>query len=318
MPRYAGRLEARRIAGGKSNLTYWLSDGEQQWVLRRPPLGPLTPSAHDMAREFRVVERLAPTPVPVAPALLLCEDPAVLGVPFAITGFVDGRVIRSAADAAALSPAEQRDCAFELIHRLAELHAVDPASVGLDPTRADGYLARQVRRWSGQWERVRTRDDEAPLELARRLQAQLPARSDRAIVHGDYRLDNVLLAHDRCALLAIVDWEMSTLGDPLADLGLSLVYWDPMTEPVLGVPHIRAGETGFPDADAMAQRYAARSGRAIERLGFYVALGCFKLAVIAEGIHQRYLAGDTVGDGFSTIGEAVPVLLAAGLEQLPA
>lgn len=319
LPEYGGRLDAQLLAGGKSNLTYKLTDGAHRWVLRRPPLGTLTPSAHDMAREYRVVAALGATGVPVAPAVLLCEDTSVLGVPFAITGYVPGRVLQSAEDTAALGPEEQRECGFELIARLCELHAVDPSAVGLEGFgRAEGYLERQVRRWLDQWERVRTRDSADTHELARRLRAALPARSGRAIVHGDFRLDNVILHPDRLSVAAIVDWEMSTLGDPLADLGLTLVYWDPLTEPVLGVGHIRSGPNNFPGPDELAQRYARESGRDLGDLDFYVALGCFKLAVIAEGIHQRYCKGDTVGEGFSTIGAAVPPLLQAGLERLPA
>lgn len=319
VPEYSGRLDARLLAGGKSNLTYRLDDGAHAWVLRRPPLGPLTPSAHDMAREYRVVAALGATAVPVAPAVALCEDPSVLGVPFAITGFVAGRVLQSAEEAATLGPAGQRACGLELMDRLAQLHAVDPDAVGLGGFgRAEGYLERQVRRWSDQWTRVRTRDVAEPLELARRLRAALPARSDRAIVHGDFRLDNVILAPDSLAVRAIVDWEMATLGDPLADLGMALVYWDPLTEPVLGVRHIRAIENAFPSADAMAARYAASAGRAVDDLDFYVALASFKLAVIAEGIHQRFLAGATVGDGFATIGGAVMPLLHHGLARVPA
>jgi aminoglycoside phosphotransferase (APT) family kinase protein len=317
VPGYTGQIAARLLAGGKSNLTYRLSDGVHEWVLRRPPLGPLTPSAHDMAREYRVVAALGATDVPVAPAVHLCEDPSVLGVPFAITGFVAGRVVQSAEEAATLGPAGQRGCGLELMDRLAQLHAVDPGAVGLDGFgRAEGYLERQVRRWSDQWTRVRTRDVPEPLELARRLRASLPARSDRAIVHGDFRLDNVILAADDTTVRAIVDWEMATLGDPLADLAMALVYWDPLTEPVLGVRHIRAVANDFPDAGAMAARYAERSGRAVDGLDFHVALACYKLAVIAEGIHQRYVAGATVGDGFSTVGAAVMPLLHAGLSRL--
>ncbi len=319
VPGYTGRLEAQLITGGKSNLTYRLSDGAHAWVLRRPPLGPLTPSAHDMAREYRVVAALGATEVPVAPAVLCCEDPSVIGVPFAITEFVVGRVLQSAEDAATLGPAGQRACGLELMDRLAQLHAVDPDAVGLAGFgRAEGYLERQVRRWSDQWTRVRTRDAGEPLELARRLRASLPARSERAIVHGDFRLDNVILAPDSVSVRAIVDWEMATLGDPLADLGMALVYWDPLTEPVLGVRHIRAVANQFPSADEMARRYAEASGRAVDDLDFYVALACYKLAVIAEGIHQRYLAGATVGGGFSTVGAAVMPLLHAGLARVSA
>lgn len=319
VPGYGGRLQVQLLPGGRSNLTYRVRDGVHDWVLRRPPLGPLTPSAHDMVREIRVVAALGETDVPVPPAVLVCEDPDVLGVPFAITEFVPGRVIQSAEDAEELSRDDQRACGLELIDRLVQLHAVDPDAIGLgDFGRAEGYVERQIRRWSDQWDRVRTRESAEAVELAARLGRAVPARSRRAIVHGDFRLDNLILDLERPEVAAIVDWEMCTLGDPLADLGLTLVYWDPMTEPVLGVPHIRAGDNGFPDADELADRYARGAQVDLDDLGFFIALACFKLAVIAEGIHQRHQAGDTVGAGFDTIGAAVLPLLHRGLERLPA
>ncbi|WP_020661445.1 phosphotransferase family protein [Amycolatopsis benzoatilytica] len=320
VPGSTGNPSIELIAGGKSNLTYRVDEGEHQWVLRRPPLGPLTPTAHDMAREFRVVAALRDSAVPVAQAVALCEDTTVLGVPFAVVSYVDGWTLRGAADAAALPAEDARRCAEALADSLAALHAIRPAEVGLDDFgRPDGYLERQVRRWRGQWARVATRQLPQLDALGTRLSEAIPPQSTPGVVHGDYRLDNTILAHDDPGrILAVVDWEMAALGDPLADLGLLLTYWDPVSEPVLGVRHAPSANPGFPDARELAERYAKSSGRDLTELNFYHALGCFKLAVIAEGIHQRYLAGQTVGEGFDTVGAAVPALLDAGLRTLGA
>ncbi len=306
------------IEGGRSNLTYLVTDGHSRWVLRRPPLGTLTPTAHDMGREFRVVAALGATGVPVAEAVSYCADVDVIGVPFTIMSYVDGAVLRDGDDAAALPPQAAARCAQTLVDELVRLHALDPARIGLgDFGRPEGYLQRQIRRWHGQWGRVATRDLPALDELHGRLARAAPAESGACVVHGDYRLDNAILDHgDPGTVRAIVDWEMATLGDPLADLGLLLVYWDPACEPVLGVRHAPTANAGFPSGPELAQRYSARSGRDISSLAFYQALGYLKLAVIAEGIHARHLAGQTVGAGFDTVGSAVPTLLRAGLDVL--
>ncbi|MEV6071358.1 phosphotransferase family protein [Nocardia sp. NPDC052001] len=317
IPETAGPLTATLITGGKSNLTFRISDGVHDWVLRRPPLGPLTPTAHDMAREYRIVAALRETAVPVARAVALCEDTGVLGVPFAVVSFVDGRSVQSGTDAARLSGEQARACGLALVDTLAALHQVDYDAIGLHEFgRPAGYLERQVRRWRGQWDRVATRELPALDRLADALRTSLPPQAGETLVHGDYRLDNTILADDLTRIAAVVDWEMATLGDPLADLGLLQVYWDPRSEPVLGVQHAPSANSRFPSADELAERYAWATGYDLDRLPFYRALGYFKLAVIAEGIHQRYLAGKTVGTGFATIGSAVPLLLDAGLETL--
>ncbi|QIZ38004.1 phosphotransferase family protein [Saccharopolyspora sp. ASAGF58] len=318
VPSTQGPLSASLIAGGKSNLTYRLTDGIHQWVLRRPPLGPLTPTAHDMAREYRVIAALSETDVPVAQPVALCEDPDVLGVPFAVVSYVDGLTMRSADDTQPLPVSHAQRCSHALVDTLASLHAVPHDEIGLnDFGRPSGYLERQVRRWRSQWDRVATRELPDLQQLHDALARALPTQAGESIVHGDFRLDNTLLDHtDPGVVRAVVDWEMATLGDPLADLGLMLVYWDPVTEPVLGVRHAIAANPGFARPDELAQRYATRSGRPVDNLGFYRALASFKLAVIAEGIHQRYLAGKTVGNGFDTVGAAVPALLTFGLEAL--
>ncbi|WP_280428783.1 phosphotransferase family protein [Nocardia brasiliensis] len=318
VPDTAGPLTATLLQGGKSNLTYRLSDGTHDWVLRRPPLGPLTPTAHDVAREYRVVAALRDTNVPVAQAIALCADTAVIGVPFAVVSFVDGLVLQDGDQTAALTTEQARATGSALVDTLAALHAVDYAAAGLTEFgRPAGYLARQVKRWRGQWDRVATRELDALDRLTEALRRTVPEQSAETIVHGDYRLDNTIVDRtDPGRIAAVVDWEMATLGDPLADLGLLQVYWDNRCEPVLGVRHAPSANPGFPSSDEVAERYAAATGFALDRLPFYRALGYFKLAVIAEGVHQRFLAGKTVGDGFATIGAAVPLLLDIGLETL--
>ncbi|MEU9289936.1 phosphotransferase family protein [Streptomyces sp. NPDC048275] len=319
VPECAGPLRVELLHGGRSNLTYEVTDGTHRWVLRRPPLGVLTPTAHDMDREYRVVAALAGTGVPVARAVLSCTDPEVLGAPFCVVDFVEGAVLRDGDEAAGLPPADARRAAEALVDALVALHSVDAADVGLGGFgRPEGYLERQVRRWRGQWAKVATRELPDLEELHGRLARAVPPSGAPTVVHGDYRLDNTILAPgDLGRIAAIVDWEMATLGDPLADLGMLLMYWDPTCEPVLGARHVPTANPGFPSGRELAERYAAKSGRDIGAVAYYQALGCFKLAVIAEGIHARYLAGQTVGAGFERVGSAVPALLRSGLELLP-
>ncbi|MGW5861134.1 phosphotransferase family protein [Streptomyces sp. NPDC055239] len=319
VPGCAGPLRVEPLHGGRSNLTYRVSDGTHRWVLRRPPLGVLTPTAHDMHREYRVVAALSGTGVPVADAVLSCRDPDVIGAPFCVVAFVEGTVLRDGDEAAALAHSDAQHAAEALVDALVALHSVDASAIGLgDFGRPEGYLERQVRRWRGQWDKVATRALPDLDALNTRLARALPASGAPAIVHGDYRLDNTLLAPgDFGRIAAIVDWEMATLGDPLADLGMLLMYWDPACEPVLGARHVPTANPGFPAGRELAERYAAASGRDITCLPYYQALACFKLAVIAEGIHARFLAGQTVGTGFEHVGSAVPALLRSGLRLLP-
>lgn len=310
----AGPLSAELIAGGKSNLTYAVTDGVRRWALRRPPVSGLTPSAHDMAREYRVVSALGGSVVPVAEALVLCEDTAVLGAPFQMVEFVDGQVIRTAADLAPYSDDDLARCTDRLVHVLADLHTVDHRAVGLeDFGRPEGFVTRQVGLWAKQWSRVKTHEIDDAVALHRELEAMIPAESAATIVHGDYRIDNTILATgDITEVRAVVDWELSTLGDPLTDVALMCVYRDPALEQVLGEPAAWTSPR-LPSADALAEQYAQISGRRLRHWGFYLGLANFKLAVIAAGIDHRYRAGATVGDGFDTAKDAVPIFLAAGL-----
>ncbi|HKC29807.1 MAG TPA: phosphotransferase family protein [Jatrophihabitans sp.] len=311
-----GDLVGEVIAGGKSNLTYRISDGQSVWALRRPPLAHVLPTAHDMAREFRVISALAPTSVPVAPAVALCEDPDVLGAPFYLMQFVDGVVLDRRDVLAQLDGRDAARSCELVMDTLVDLHDVDPAAVGLsDFGRPDGYLARQVKRWHQQWQASETRPLESLGRTVERLTDSMPAQSAPAIVHGDYRLTNVMFSPGLERIAAVVDWEMATLGDPLADVGLLVVYQDLAQQGDTIMPQMLP-ERGFLTAGQMVRRYAARSPRDLSRLSWYVGLGYFKLAVVAEGIHRRYLAGKTVGEGFDHFGAAVPTLLDAALHAL--
>lgn len=310
-------LQAALIAGGRSNLTYriWNDDGE--WVLRRPPLGHVLPTAHDMAREYQVLSALRDTDVPVPHTEALCEDSDVNGAPFYVMEMVHGVVVRGDPPAGyADTPEQQRGMAEGLIDTLVKIHAVDYKAVGLEGFgRPEGYLERQVRRWSKQWEGNKTRELPEIDELHRLLEKHLPTQGESTIVHGDFRLDNTMLAlDDPGRVVAVLDWEMSTLGDPLADVGLMWVYWrqagDPAGRPGAGTPK------GFPTRVEAAERYAQASGRSVDALSFHIALGYYKLAIITEGIHARFLKGQTVGAGFENVGAGVPMLATMGLEVL--
>jgi aminoglycoside phosphotransferase (APT) family kinase protein len=287
-------LAFERISGGHSNLTYGVSDAAAgRWALRRPPLGKRLGSAHDMAREHKVVSALAPTAVPVAPVVGLCEDESVNGAPFYVMEFVEGPILRGLAEAEAFpEEAERRAIGERVADTLAEIHAVDPDAVGLgDLGRKEDYVARQLRRWQGQWEKSKTRELAAIDAVHERLSARIPAQGPATIVHGDYRLDNMILTPEG-EVAAVVDWELCTLGDPLADVGLLMVYWPERDgdEPIaLGQPANLA--PGFPTREELRDRYAERSGRDLYQLDFFVALGYWKLAIILEGVYARYSAG---------------------------
>jgi aminoglycoside phosphotransferase (APT) family kinase protein len=308
-----GTLRGRLIAGGRSNLTYEVSDGSKSWVVRRPPLGHVLATAHDMEREYRVITALRDTGVPVPLSYALCKDPGVLGAPFYVMSKVDGIPYRTADQLAPLGPVRARAIAEQMIDTLARLHAVRPAEVGLaDFGRPEGFLARQVRRWKKQLDASHSRPLAGIDELYAQLAADPPDGSPAAIVHGDYRLDNVLVgADDKVA--AVVDWEMATLGDPLTDVGLLVVYqrMDRLAEGPMA-----SDAPGYPSVPEVLDRYAADSGRDLSDLGFYIALASFKAAVILEGIHFRYVHGQTVGEGFEEIGTLVEPLVASGLAAL--
>lgn len=313
--REGGSLSGRLIEGGRSNLTYMVTDGTSRWVIRRPPLGHVLATAHDMGREYRVISALNPTAVPVPRTVLLCPDEAVIGAPFYVMEFVTGTPYRTAEQLAPLGPDRTRRTMLGLVDTLVELHAVDPAEVGLaDFGRPEGFLERQLRRWAKQLAASRSRDLPGIEELQAALARRLPDSPAPTVVHGDYRLDNVLVGPDD-TIEAILDWEMSTLGDPLTDLGLLVMYSTP-----LGLTDVPVATTatapGHPDPVELVERYAARSGRDVSAISWYTAFAWFKLAVILEGIHYRYTLGQTVGEGFDRIGDLVPVFIEHGLTTL--
>ncbi|MCU4187331.1 phosphotransferase family protein [Acidiferrimicrobium sp. IK] len=288
------------IAGGRSNLTYRVDDAAgRATVLRRPPTGHLLPTAHDMAREHRLIAAVAPAGVPVAPALGLCTDESVNGAPFYVMGFVDGLIVRSAEQAeAAWDVPARRVVAESLIDTLAQIHAVDPDAAGLgDLSRREGYVARQLKRWYSQYQASRDGAGGPDVKLVDQLHgmlsASIPEQGPATLVHGDYRLDNTVVGSDH-RIAAVLDWELCTLGDPLADMGALLAYWsEPGEESPLGAS--ATGVEGFPLRAEVAELYAKASGRDLSQLDFFYAFALWKLACILEGVYVRYVAG-AMGD----------------------
>jgi aminoglycoside phosphotransferase (APT) family kinase protein len=279
-------LRFERIAGGRSNLTYRVTDADgAAWALRRPPLHSVLASAHDVGREARIMAALAPTDVPVPTVAGHCEEESVNGAPFFVMDFVDGLVLRNDAEAQALSVAARRHSAEALVGGLVAIHAVDPDAVGLGQLgRKEGYIERQLRRWHGQWEQSKTRELPLVDEVHARLSETVPEQGAATIVHGDYRLDNTIVS-EAGDLRAVLDWELCTLGDPLADVGQLAVYWSrPYGQGATGAE-------GFPAIGEVTALYAERSGRDLSQLGYYVAFASWRIAVILEGVYARTRAG---------------------------
>ncbi len=299
VPGAVGPFVFELIVGGRSNLTFRVVDGTgARLVLRRPPTGHVLATAHDMAREHRLITAVGTTEVPVPRTLALCEDESVNGAPFYVMEFVDGVVLDSPERAAALPEELRRPASEHLIDVLAALHAVDVDAIGLgDLARRDGYIARQIKRWTTQWANSRTRELPAIDEVAAHLEANIPEQHGVSIAHGDYRFGNCLTDVERGRIAAVLDWELCTLGDPLADLGYLGVYWvgadgegrhnDPSSAP------------GFPSYRELVERYATTTGRDVSNIDYYVAFSSWRLAVISEGVYARYLHG-AMGDQVDT------------------
>lgn len=295
-------LDFQLIAGGHSNLTYLVTDAAgRKWVLRRPPTGHVLPTAHDMGREFRLISAVQPAGIPAPRPYGLCTDESVNGAPFYVMSYVEGLILRTPAQVTASLGLEARQKASEsLVDTLARLHSLDPDKVGLgDLGRKGGFIGRQLKRWNGQY--VACRDDfggprlpgvEEAFEI---LSSRVPEQATTTLTHGDYRLDNTMLDKSG-SVRAVLDWELSTQGDPLADLGQLLTYW---VEPDDDHSPLEAAPTrapGFLTRNQVAARYAKESGRDISDLPFYVAFNYWKLACIMEGVYTRYVAGAMADD----------------------
>lgn len=311
-------LKVERIRGGHSNETFFIQRGDEQWVLRRPPRGPLLPTAHDVMREYRVLKALNTTSVPTPRVILACEDTSVIGAPFYLMERVQGVVVRDELPAYATDTAGRQAISKALIDALVELHSVDWRAVGLgDFGKPEGYLERQLRRWTGQLEKSRQRPLSDLDKVTQWLTEHMPVSGPATIVHGDYRLDNAMLANDEPRVIAIFDWEMATIGDPLADVGYLLSFWrepgDP--EPEFSTEMWRVMEQpGFLSRAEIAQYYAERSGRPITDMAFYEALAIWKLAILLEGSYSRHRSGTTDDPFFEKLGEGVPALARRALE----
>jgi len=319
----AAGLSARLLAGGRSNLTCLISQpgGARQWVLRRPPLGHVMPSAHDMVREFRILSQLDGTGFPAPRPRALCTDQSLLGVTFLVYDYVPGLVISEEATAAQLTAAQANQVSDELIATLAGLHglALPPAPPGRSLSATD-YLRRQVTRWTGQWQHTATRSLPLFPRLVHWLQDEvggLTGDQEVTMVHGDYRLDNLILDPGTWQVRAVLDWEMSTLGDPLMDLALLLVYWeqpgDGLRRKIDVARNLTTGD-GFWSREHLVGAYAAASARPLDHLPACLALACLKLAVVMESIHYRHLSGQAIDPLSAGLGDAAPALLELGLE----
>lgn len=319
----AAPLAADLIAGGRSNLTFLLTDGQRRWVLRMPPRTGRTPSAHDVAREYRVTAALGFTDLPVPPAVALCEDESLIGGPFAISEYVEGTTIRTREQLDALSEPTIAGAASSLVTTLAGLHRVDYQAIGLDGFgRPGGYAARQLRRWSAQWELVgATRLDGLASRLLDRLRSAVPDQRGNSIVHGDFRIDNTILNlgndSDGSAprVAAVVDWELSTIGDPTADVAIMCAYRHPVFDLIMGAPSAWTSP-GLPTTEELAEQYQSGGGFPLTDWAFHLALAYFKIGVIAAGIDHRRRSGSGSGPGFDTAGKSVQTYLDLALQSL--
>jgi aminoglycoside phosphotransferase (APT) family kinase protein len=308
-----GRVEVERIGEGHSNFTFLVSREDARVVLRRPPRPPLPPSAHDVLREARLLRALEDTPVRVPRVLAVGDDESVLGVPFYVMEEVHGSVITTEIPPALDNPAERRRIAEELVDALVDVHAVDWQACGLEGYgKPTGYLERQVRRFSGLWEHNKTRELPVVEEVRDWLASNLPESPPSTIVHGDYRLGNVMLANQAPArLVAIFDWELSTIGDPLADMGYLTVTWAEPDDPAdISYSSLSAAtrREGFLTRRELIARYEERSGRSVSALHWYQALALWKAAVFMEGNYKRFVLGASDDQYLALFDEGVPAL----------
>ena len=319
-PNAAAPLTAERILGGHSNETFIIRRGAAEtWVLRRPPRGPLLPTAHDVGREYALISALTKSDLPVPQPVLYCTDESVIGAPFYLMAYVPGFVVRAAVPPAFNTPAGRASLAEELIKTLVTLHAVDYRAVGLEKLgKPEGYLERQLKRWTGQLDKSRQRDIPELDAVSEWLRDHLPESPAATIVHGDYRIDNVIYAAEPPArVLAVLDWEMATIGDPLADLGYLLSHWREKGDPVSPIVSELADVTeqeGFPTRAQVVARYEELSGRPARHMEFYEALAIWKLAILLEGNYNRFKAGTTDDQFYALLETGVPGLARRALK----
>jgi len=314
-----GALRVEQFPGGHSNLTYLLYAGDHEYVLRRPPLGPVAPKAHDMAREFHVLEAVHPVFPPAPRVYVLCEDPAVIGATFFLMERRQGVVLRrKVAPEFAGDPAFPHKASEGFIDCLAQLHSIDVAQQPLAALgKPNGFLERQVRGWTERWQRAKTEELPGMDRLIEWLSSRLPASARPTLVHNDFKLDNIMLdAHNPGRVEAVLDWEMATVGDPLVDLGCTLCYWTQA-----GDPEMRGGslsgitaEPGWYTRTELVDRYAEKAGRDVSGLGYYEVFGLFKLGVILQQIYFRYYRGQTRDERFSDFHQRVRGLMRAAVE----
>jgi aminoglycoside phosphotransferase (APT) family kinase protein len=320
-----GELTGTRLTGGLSNLTYRIDGAARPLVLRRPPLGHVLSTAHDMQREFTIISALADSAVPVPPAIAYLDDAdtaAGIGTPFYLMGYVAGPILSTPHDNIGHSAAELRATSLELARVLGELHRIEPALVGLaEFGRPTGFLERQLRRWATQYEASRSRELPELDALHDRLGPAMPQTTRDSLLHGDFRLDNAIVVPRAAAggrIAAVLDWEMSTIGDSLSDLGTFSMYWD--INQVSGGSGVGGSAVdpaaGYPSFDELLDAYSYVVGASVPSLGWYRAFAAYKLAVILEGIHLRFSKGKTVGPGFEQVGTLVVPLADWGLAQL--
>lgn len=307
----SGPLNARLISGGRSNLTYQLGAEGHRWILRRPPLGDVLAGAHDVGREYRVMSALRDSTVPVPAMIDHCEDVRVIGCPFYLVEEVVGTVLRTPDLVEELDERSRRQLSGNMIDALCELHEIDYQDVGLGSLgRPDGYLERQVDRWQRQYHKIKVRDLDRADAVAAALRDGMPRQLPGSLVHGDFRLDNVMVdTASKTQLVAVLDWEMATIGDPLADLATFLMFWDEVGKPFNPITGGLTAFTGFHSAREILERYASRRALDVDQIDWYLAFSQFKLAIILEQMYVRHLGGNTVGAGFEDIGTFPPDLI---------
>ncbi|MEY2443199.1 MAG: hypothetical protein QOJ46_2625 [bacterium] len=315
----SGDVSAAPIGEGHSNVTYLVKRGDRELVLRRPPRGPLAPSTHDVLREARLLRALEATPARVPRVLAVCEDASVVGAPFYLMERVHGEVLTSDLPPALDTPAERRRCGEQLVDALVEIHAVDWRACGLEgfSSDPDRYLERQLRRFGGLWEHHRTRPLPAVEQVGAWLREHLPRSGPATVVHGDYRLGNAMLsATAPTRVLAIFDWELATLGDPLADVGYLCALWSERDDPPPGAFDLSAVTRlpGFQTRDELVARYEAGSGRAVTDIAWYRTLALWKATIFMEGNYRRALAGTTDDPWLQGVGDGVVALAEGALE----